>query len=327
MLANAFGVAWRKGGFTLAELVVSIGVLVLLVLLFTQLLNSAATITSLGHKLMDADSQARQLLDRMAIDFDQMLKRTDVSYYVKTLGNTQAGNDQIAFFSAVPGYYSEAGYNSNASLVAYRVNADFTSASYNHLERMGKGVPLNGAYTTAPIPLLFLDGTINTTIQGAWPAACYPSCTSDSTYRTDPDYETAGPQVFRFEYYYLLSSSLNNQLSAGPWNSTDTFSVKDVAAIVVAIAVIDPKSKALLDTVDPTGAKLARLNGADGSSPTLIDWGNTTCASCPTQTQWQTTPGLLMAQWRAAIEANTIGLPQPVISGIRVYERYFYLYQ
>ena len=36
---------------------------------------------------MDADSQARQLLDRMAIDFDQMLKRTDVSYFVKT-GNT-----------------------------------------------------------------------------------------------------------------------------------------------------------------------------------------------------------------------------------------------
>ena len=53
---------------------------------------------------MDADSQARQLLDRMAIDFDQMLKRSDISYYVKT-GSTQPGNDQIAFFSAVPGYY------------------------------------------------------------------------------------------------------------------------------------------------------------------------------------------------------------------------------
>ena len=33
----------------------------LLVLLFTQLLNSAASITTLGHKQMDADSQARQL--------------------------------------------------------------------------------------------------------------------------------------------------------------------------------------------------------------------------------------------------------------------------
>ena len=74
----------RNARFTLAELLVTMSVLVLLVLLFTQLLNSAATTMTLGNKRMDADSQARQLLDRMAIDFDQMLKRTDVSYYVKT---------------------------------------------------------------------------------------------------------------------------------------------------------------------------------------------------------------------------------------------------
>src|SRR6185503_3385217 len=108
----------RFSAFTLAELVVSMGVLVLVVLLFTQLLNSAATTTTLGNKRMDADSQARQLLDRMAIDFDQMLRRRDVSYYLKT-GNTQAGNDQIAFFSAVPGYYPSNSNESPLSLVAY----------------------------------------------------------------------------------------------------------------------------------------------------------------------------------------------------------------
>ena len=62
--------------FTLAELVVTVGVLVVLVLLFTQLLNSAASITTLGHKQMDTDSEARQLLDRMAIDFAQLVKRS-----------------------------------------------------------------------------------------------------------------------------------------------------------------------------------------------------------------------------------------------------------
>ena len=70
----------RVSAFTLAELVVTVGVLVVLVLLFTQLLNSTASITTLGHKQMDADSQARQLLDRMAIDFAQMVKRSDVDY-------------------------------------------------------------------------------------------------------------------------------------------------------------------------------------------------------------------------------------------------------
>ena len=289
----------RAAAFTLAELLVTVGVLVLLVLLFTQLLNSTATITILGNKRMDADSQARQLLDRMAIDFDQMLKRSDVSYYVKTTGNAQAGNDQIAFFSAVPGYYSQDGYNSNVSLVAYRVNADSTSSSYNRLERMGKGLALNGAYVTS-IPLLFLDGTANTTIQGPWPAAV-SSTTADS------DYETAGPQVFRFEYYYLLSSNPSvgtaNQLSAGPWSGTDTFAVKDVAAIVVAIAVIDPKSKVLLNN--------SQIGTLAGSLPDF------TTGSAP---------GQLLAQWQAALDANT-SLPRSAISGIRLYERYFYLNQ
>ena len=77
----------RLSGFTLAEILVTMGVLVLLVLLFTQLLNSAATITTVGHKRMDADSQARQVLDRMAIDFAQMVKRTDVGYFVKAPGH------------------------------------------------------------------------------------------------------------------------------------------------------------------------------------------------------------------------------------------------
>ena len=94
----------------MAELLVTMGVIVVLVILFTQLLNSAATTMTLGNKRMDADSQARQLLDRMAIDFDQMLKRSDVSYFVEDSCTElteahETGNDQIAFFSAVPGYY------------------------------------------------------------------------------------------------------------------------------------------------------------------------------------------------------------------------------
>jgi hypothetical protein len=99
--------------------------------------------------------------------------------------------------------------------------------------------------------------------------------------------------------------------------------MQDVAAIIADIAVIDPRSKVLLDTVDPAGAKLKRLNGADGGAPVLINWGD----ACPGCDPWSTTPGQLPSQWRAAIDANTIGLPQPAISGIRVYERYFYLNQ
>src|SRR5215471_16906682 len=115
----------QAAGFTLVELLVTIGVLVLVVLLASQLLNSAAGITTLGHRQMDADSQARQLLDRMAIDFAQMVKRSDVDYYLKSsaMGTgqrnvAQPGNDQIAFYSAVSGYYPPNGAQSPVSLVA-----------------------------------------------------------------------------------------------------------------------------------------------------------------------------------------------------------------
>jgi hypothetical protein len=93
--------------------------------------------------------------------------------------------------------------------------------------------------------------------------------------------------------------------------------MQDVAAIVVAIAVIDPKDKALLDTVDPTRAKLKRLNGADGTAPLLVDYNPAS----------MTKPGDLLAAWRMALDGNTVGLPQPAISGVRLYERYFYFYQ
>src|SRR5712675_1514897 len=106
--AQALPLQWRgTAGFTLAELLVSVGVLAVLVLLFTLLLKSTASITTLGHKQMDADSQARQLLDRMAIDFAQMVRRSDVDYYVKSSATPpptgvrnplQPGNDTIASY-------------------------------------------------------------------------------------------------------------------------------------------------------------------------------------------------------------------------------------
>ena len=187
------------------------GVLVLLVLLFTQLLNSAATITTLGHKQMDADAQARQLLDRMAIDFAQMVKRNDVDFFAKgtlapnSVGGAMAGNDQIAFYSAVPGYYPSTGSQSPVSLVAYRVNSLSGATAFNKLERLGKGLVWNGVSAT-DTPVVFMPLTISAT----WPAATSSSL-ADHRRRT---YEMIGPQVFRFEYCYLLKA--NGSLSITP---------------------------------------------------------------------------------------------------------------
>jgi hypothetical protein len=313
----------------LAELVVTVGVLALLVFFATQLLNSAATVTRLGHKQMDADAQARQVLDRMAIDFAQMVKRSDVDYYLKsnnTVGSglrrvLQPGNDQIAFYSVVPGYYPGASYQSPVSLVAYRVNSNSASSSYNKMERMGKGLLWNAA-TPSPAPVVYIpiplasplpSGELPSPTPNPLPTPAWPEASSGTTSWSDS--EVVGPEVFRFEYYYQLEDGSSSDV---PWLTlihSSPSGMQDVAAIVVDIAVIDPKSKRLLDAVDPTGAKLKRLNGGDGGTPVLNDFSR------------NGTPGAgqLLTQWRAALDANTVGLPRAVISGIRVYERFVYL--
>ena len=311
-----------EGGFTLAELLVSVGVLVLLIFLATQLLNSAATITTLGHKRMDADSQARQLLDRMAIDFAQIVKRSEVDYYVKSSAASplrsvlQPGNDQIAFYSAVPGYYPATGSQSPVSVVAYRVNSALTSLAYNKMERLGKGLVWN-AVSTADTPVVFMPipiasplpvGELPSPTPNPQPTPAWPQASSATTSWSDS--EIVGPQVLRFEYYYLLN---NGKSSDVPWASphTSVSGMQDVSAIVVDIAVIDPKSRVLL-----TGAQIATLAG------TLIDYGGSAAAGCPAP-NWQS-PGELRRQWQCVLD-STNGLPRPAVSGVRLYERFFYL--
>ena len=285
-----------SGGFTLAELLVSIAVLALLVLLATSLVNSAATITTLGHKRMDTDSQARQLLDRMAIDFAQMVKRNDLDFFAKgttspnSVGGAMTGNDQIAFFTQLPGYYptsSTMTSRSPVSLIAYRVNSDSTNASlYNKFERMAKGLVWNGASTD--IPVVFWA-----TISGTWSAAT-------STSALDAAYDLVGSQVFRFEYCYLRTNG--SFVITPPLDSNARADLSQISAIVVDIAVIDSKSKVLLTNAQITTPL------ASG----LIDYAA------------GMTPGQLRANWQTYLDGIT-SLPRPAISGIRLYERYVYL--
>jgi Tfp pilus assembly protein PilV len=297
----------RRGaaGFTLAELLVTVGVLVVLVLLFTQLLNSAANITTLGHKRMDGDSQARELLDRMAIDMMQMVKRSDVYYHLKastsaadcpaTECGTQPGNDKIAFYSNVPCYYasdSTGSQHSSVSLVGYRINSSATTLG-NRLERLGAGLLWNGASASnlPNTPIIFW------TALDPWNTA---------KFATTSTLDIVGPQVFRFEYYYLLK---NGNLSATPWYTASSVSgMQDVAAIVADIAVLDPKGRVLLDNsaqVPPPNDNITVLAG------TLVDYN-------------RQAPGVLLSTWRNAIDANTT-LPRRALSGIRLYERFLYL--
>src|SRR5205823_10115393 len=171
------------------------------------------------------------------------------------------GNDRIAFYSAVPGYYPPTGSQSPVSLVAYRINSDSTSSSYDKLERMGKGLVWNGVSST-DTPIVFMPLTISAT----WPAATSSSAPDTTAY------EVIGPQVFRFEYCYLLKA--NGTLSITPPSD-----VSGIAAIIADVAVIDSKSKVLL-----TDAQIATFSTPGGAN-FLSDYAS------------GMVPGQLRAQW------------------------------
>jgi prepilin-type N-terminal cleavage/methylation domain-containing protein len=279
----------QSDAFTIIELLVSVAILAVLVLMVSRLFNSAAILTTSGNKRMDADAQLRPLFDRMTVDFSQMLKRPDVDYYFKSSTNPQAGNDQMAFYSAVTGYYPSSGSQSPISVVSYRINSNSGSTTFNKFERMAKGLVWNGV-AASDTPVVFLPLTLAST----WPAA--------TNGNSDSDFELIAPYVFRFEYYYLLK---NGSLSDVPWNTSAGHSsvtgMQDVAAISVCVATIDPKSRVLV-----SDSQVTTLAGR------LIDFSTSML------------PGDLLNQWQTALD-GTRDMPRPAISAVRIYERYFYL--
>ncbi len=122
-----------------------------------------------------------------------------------------------------------------------------------------------------------------------------------------------GPQVFRLEYYYLLKgqtvagTNYSAVLSDTPWDAriaghANVAGLQDVAAIAVAIAVIDPKSHALV-----TDAQLASL------ATQLVDFNASGGA------------GAMEAKWQATLDAGVTGIPAAATRSVRIYHQYFYL--
>jgi prepilin-type N-terminal cleavage/methylation domain-containing protein len=345
----------RSRGFTLTELLVAVFVVTLIILMVTQLMSSATAITRTGNKHIDTDTQARTVFDRMALDFAQMLKRTDIDYYIKQRTgynghgnghgwgrgrNGDLGSDQMAFFSQVPGYYPDgytSGQQSPISLVAYRVNeSNSSNSAYTRLERMAKGLVWNAVDTitnqnTAKYPIVFLPQTI-AAIGRPWAPAINNDNNANNSIDPDGTYEIIGPGVFRFEYYYLLK---NGRVTDWPWDRFDfpdqqtistpqQIGLTQVEAIAVAIAVIDPAGRDLIDAGSSSPAFSSLLNLAGD----LADFKNANGNGVGGQKI-----GDLEYQWKTVVESvastgltpSGLRVPPEAAKAIRIYNRYFNL--
>jgi prepilin-type N-terminal cleavage/methylation domain-containing protein len=329
-----------KGGFTLVEILVSMVVLGLMMVGVAQMMNSALSASLGGYKHMDADTQARIVLDRMAFDISRMTKRTDVDYYFQkntTSSGSIPGNDQMAFYSESGGYYPSGvtaanGGASDVSLVGYMIapmlNGVYTtiaSGGTPQLVRLSKGLGWNGFNTSNPA--MVFNPLANS------PANPYASTpiTSNTITNTwsgvstgqDSNYQVIGDQVFRLEYCFLVQSATNTVVPTAtapdfydnPWSTHPDLTptgLQNVTAIIVSIAVLDTKSRAIV-----TNSQLQT------AASYLPDDGFTSLST--------TTSNLPLPRWKAALTTalgsggNSLGLPTAAASQIRFYQRYCYL--
>lgn len=390
----------RGGAFTLVELLVSVTILTVLTVMTAQMVGSAARVTNASRQRMEADSQARTVLDRIGSDLARMLKRPDVDcLFAKRDGgsDTVGANDAFYFLSEAPAYFDaspDANAKSTASLIGYRINSKF------QLERLGKGLtwdgapPLPASSGPAPVPggpvhLTYPTGSATanpaSTLDGRWPASIDGPATTYNE-ANEPDAHVLADGVFRLEICFLLTDgkfsvypvTFPNGLTHNPKTSSDvppavpptanddstkgyaigsrwfdntarrayvcktakvgaavweSAGVRDVAAVVVALGVLDPASRRVAPVKTGTDA-----NGNSYTYPDLTlllsalpDPKETALRAATPPTPTNPLP-LPANTWLNKVNgtdgtnfATTAGLPRTATSQVRLYQRLFYL--
>ena len=290
-----------SSAFTLIELALSIGVLVMLVILIGHLMSGASLAINQSGKRMDSDSQVRIVFDRMANDFGAIIRRQNVDYIFAK----QNGNDTMYFFSEAAKYFDTSisdSAKSSLALVGYRVNSSF------QLERLSRGLTWDGQVGPSPAPgsMVFLTypspGATPfpaSTIAGNWAAAVGTGPAYSNG--TGADYHVIGDQVYRLEVSFLKS---NGTIST---SVTSYNGLQDVAAIIVAVGMLDTTSRVIVapggQITSPVGIPMvtALPDAVDGVTPLQ---------------KWKTLPYL-----------TTSGIPPAAASQLRIYERTFFFSQ
>lgn len=285
-------------GFTLLELLIAVAVLAMLVVMVAQLVQSGTAVISGSRKHLGADAQAREVFSRFALDLAQMAKRPDLD----AIFSDQDSNKKIFFYSEAPGFSSSIANPNTLALVGYRVAAN------GGLERLGKA--LSWSEAQSPTFLTFAKASETnlsrtnalpeSTLTGSWSGAVGSSPDYDSS---DDDYHAIADGVFRFEYCFLKKDGTYSLMrdSAGGF--------RDVAAVVVSLAVLDGDSRKLAPDTSKLAAALPFTNIPPNDSVPAA------------------TVILPAESWQAIINDSAAfaaaGIPQAAASKVRIYQRAF----
>jgi prepilin-type N-terminal cleavage/methylation domain-containing protein len=179
--------------------------------------------------------------------------------------------------------------------------------------------PSPASATPTPAPYPNPSPYPSSTLAGNWGGATGTTIGTVSTNPvyddgTDTDYQVISPSVFRLEYCFLLKSTTSPYYTFSRTHD-QTKGFKDVEAIVVAIALLDPAARLLLPPA--AGQATPDLSKLVGLLP------EPNLAGSP--------PQLMEELWNDEIRSGKLtngtdaSMPVSVVSQIRVYQRYFYL--
>ena len=279
--------------FSLIELLVAMSILVLLTVFVAMLIDSSGRTTSLWHRRMDAESQARLVMDRLAMDFAQATRRGDVDVNFAI----QPGDDALILYGQTTGYNDNLPTNAaprSLSVIGYRMNAS------HQLERAARTLAWN--------EMTF--SSTNGQVLAGTNAALPPSVPTVDAGGGSTNYEIFGDQVLRFEYGFLLKPDATTtppRLQA-VLSATPPARLSDIGAIVVACATLDNKARALLT---PT-----QINSL---ANVFSDFSATDAAAGRD----------ILASWDAILRDPSkfppVGVPLPLANNVRLYQRYYTL--
>ena len=112
----------RRAAFTLLELLVSLGVLVIICLLVTKLVGATTDASRLSNLGVDAAAQARLTFDRLELDLGKAVRRSDCDFLVTNIVNP-AAPQVLSFLTEVTSPGIAPADNRGISLVGYEIGA------------------------------------------------------------------------------------------------------------------------------------------------------------------------------------------------------------
>jgi len=304
-----------RRAFTLIELMVAIGVLLLLVVFIAQINGTIATTIRLSNQKNTTDSDARLALGCLGQDIQNLVKRSDVDFLGGNPSVRKAGSGPflLLFLSKTASAGTPAGGNRKVSLIGYQIGPSPENGNRPCLLRGAKAVGWANAgfmgLGVTGLPVRFDDPSFS--------SALLPSAGASPS-----DFDVLAPGVIRlvvaFQLYpdnqqailedgtvlpaalgqWVYSPPVRKLAPAGGGAEVAYADLSRVSAVGAGIVVVDRATLKLLDA-----AQVARIAGHFPVPP-------------PNQTPLQAWKGPL----NGIVDALAGSVPLAALQSVRTYE-------